>query len=210
MRQAAKCFGGGIVGFSPFARCFAYGTAARWKGPARTSARLRSLCTRRSPCTRRRAQRPALRAACLAPRCASLLPRAAAARAFRVAAAAERTEAASVAPVVRSDAALHHRRRLISRAATAAADATAADALRLYNTLSRQKEVFTPRADQVRAFVETQAPPKVACCSALTLRLKTGEQGVDVRLRRDGVRLQVLSRAPARAPDTLSASLAGA
>jgi hypothetical protein len=37
-------------------------------------------------------------------------------------------------------------------AATAAAEPAAGDgALRLYNTLTRQKEVFTPRPDQARA-----------------------------------------------------------
>ena len=122
----------------------------------------------KAPCTTPGAASSMLGAALrrAAPRCASLLPRAAAARAFRVVAVAERSEAASVAPVVRSDAALHHRRRLISRAATAAADATAADALRLYNTLSRQKEVFTPRADQVRAFFETRMLRRTSLAAA--------------------------------------------
>ena len=131
-----------------------------------------------------------------APRCApSLLPRAAATRTLRVAAVAEHLVASSSAPVVRSpDAPLHHRRRLISRAATAA-DATAADALRLYNTLSRQKEVFTPRADQVRESWRVSSACSLAAAAHVSAGV-AGKQGVDVRLRRDGVRLQVLSARP--------------
>ena len=146
-----------------------------------------------------------------APRCTSsaLIPsRAVAARAFRVAAAAERETSSAV---VRSDASLLRGRRLISRAASApdaTATATAADALRLYNTLSRQKEVFKPRADQVRgrALVKRtrSRTPVVKCASPpharqLTRR-ETGQQGLHVRLRRDGVRLQARASASAGFP----------
>lgn len=65
----------------------------------------------------------------------------------------------TAAEAVRAAAGLHgpqgpQGHRLISRLGRAASAAsapptTADDALRLYNTLSRQKEVFTPRADQV-------------------------------------------------------------
>ena len=71
----------------------------------------------------------------------------------------------ATADAVRSTAAAHG--RLISRfghaasaaaqphrvVSTANAPTTSDDALRLYNTLTRQKEVFTPREDQVRARV---------------------------------------------------------
>lgn len=60
-----------------------------------------------------------------------------------------RVAAPRVCRAPRSSAQLHTRRLISRRAASVAPDdATAADELRLYNTLSRQKEVFTPRAEQ--------------------------------------------------------------
>jgi hypothetical protein len=73
----------------------------------------------------------------------------------------------------------------------------------LYNTLTRQKEVFTPRPDQVRARAGAQRAQRAVaplaspadeararffrslCCR------RAGQQGQHVRVRRDGVRLQV-------------------